>query len=226
MGYSYAPSVQVRTGVERATLVRRTYGLVFASVLVSMAGVWFTMAQPALFGAVAAHPFITWICSFVPLIMAQRSARSYPRNIILTFLFTFITGMWLAPVLTLTEQAAPGIVGEAAVLTFGAFGVLSLYAVLSRRDFSAWGGFFMVGLFVLIAAMVLNIFFHSVAASLFISGVGVFVISGLLVFDTWRIMRSGAYGPDDYVVAAVAIYLDLLNLFMFILSLLGGGRRR
>ena len=226
MGYSYAPSVQVRTGVERATLVRRTYGLVFASVLVSIAGVWFTLSQPALLGAVAAHPFITWICSFAPLIMAQRAARSFPRNIILTFLFTFITGMWLAPVLLLTEQAAPGVIGEAAVLTFGAFGVLSLYAVTSRRDFSAWGGFFMVGLFVLLAAMVLNIFFHSAAASLFISGVGVFVISGLLVFDTWRIMRSGTYGPDDYVVAAVAIYLDLLNLFMFILSLLGGGRRR
>jgi FtsH-binding integral membrane protein len=226
MGYSYAPSVQVRTGVERATLVRRTYGLVFASVLVSMAGVWFTMSQPALFGAVTAHPFITWICSFVPLIMAQRAARSFPRNIILTFLFTFITGMWLAPMLAWAQNQTPGVVGEAAVLTFGAFGVLSLYAVMSRRDFSAWGGFFMVGLFVLIAAMVLNIFFHSVAASLFISGVGVFVISGLLVFDTWRIMRSGAYGPDDYVVAAVAIYLDLLNLFMFILSLLGGGRRR
>ena len=226
MGYSYAPSVQVRTGVERATLVRRPYGLVFASVLVSMAGVWFTLSQPALLGAVAAHPFITWICSFVPLIMAQRAARSYPRNIILTFLFTFITGMWLAPVLLLTQQAAPGIVSEAAILTFGAFGVLSLYAVMSRRDFSAWGGFFMVGLFVLLAAMVLNIFVHSTAASLFISAMGVFVISGLLVFDTWRIMRSGAYGPDDYVVAAVAIYLDLLNLFMFILTLLGGGRRR
>jgi FtsH-binding integral membrane protein len=226
MGYSYAPSVQVRTGVERATLVRRTYGLVFASVLVSILAVWFTLSQPALADAIGRHPFITWACSFVPLIMAQRAARSFPRNIVLTFLFTFITGMWLAPVLSLTERAFPGVVSQAAVLTFGAFGVLSLYAVTSRRDFSAWGGFFMVGLFVLLAAMVLNIFFHNPAASLFISAIGVFVISGLLVFDTWRIMRSGAYGPDDYVVAAVAIYLDLLNLFMFILSLLGGGRRR
>jgi FtsH-binding integral membrane protein len=129
-------------------------------------------------------------------------------------------------VLSFTDKNAPGIVGEAAVLTFGAFGVLSLYAVLSRRDFSAWGGFFMVGLFVLIAAMVMNIFFQNPAASLFISAIGVFVISGLLVFDTWRIMRSGTYGPNDYVIAAVALYLDLLNLFIFILSLLGGGRRR
>jgi FtsH-binding integral membrane protein len=48
----------------------------------------------------------------------------------------------------------------------------------------------------------------------------------LLVFDTWRLLRSGAYGPDDYVLTAVSIYLDLLNMFVFILSLLGGGRRR
>lgn len=226
MGSAYAPTVQVRTGVERATLVRRTYGLVFASVLVSMAGTAFTIAQPGLYGAVAAHPFITWLCSFIPLMMAQRSAREFPKNLVLTFLFTFITGMWLAPVLMTANTYAPGIVGQAATLTFAAFGALSLYALLSRRDFSAWGGFFMVGLVVLLVALIANIFFQSVATGLFLSGLGVFVMSGLLVFHTWRITRSGMYGPDDYVPAAVNIYLDLLNMFMFILSLLGGGRRR
>jgi FtsH-binding integral membrane protein len=48
-------------------------------------------------------------------------------------------------------------------------------------------------------------------------------MSGLLIFDTWRLRN--VFGPDDYVVAAVSIYLDLLNLFLFILRLLGGGRR-
>ena len=52
------------------------------------------------------------------------------------------------------------------------------------------------------------------------------IFSGLLVFDTWRLLRSGMYGQDDYVLAAVSIYLDLLNMFMFILSLLSGGRNR
>ena len=51
------------------------------------------------------------------------------------------------------------------------------------------------------------------------------VFSGLLVFDTWRIVRSGEYGPDDYVPAAVNIYLDLLNLFLALTRLLGGSRR-
>jgi FtsH-binding integral membrane protein len=54
----------------------------------------------------------------------------------------------------------------------------------------------------------------------------VFVFAGLLVFDTWRIVRSGQYGPDDYVLAAVSIYLDLINMFIMILSLLSGGRDR
>ena len=226
MGYSYASAVQVRSGTERATLVRRTYGLVFASIVVAILGVAFTLAQPALFDTVARHPLITFFCSWIPLFMAQRAARDYPKNLILTFLFTFITGIWLAPMLVLTERVAPGIVGEAGILTFGAFGVLSLYAMLSRRDFSAWGSFFIVGFFVLFAALILNLFFHSAAATMFLAGMGVLIMSGLLVFDTWRLLRSGALGQDDYVIAAVTIFVDLLNMFIFILTLLGGGRRR
>jgi len=225
MGISYAPAIQVRSGAERATLVRRTYGLVFLGILATIAGTAFTLAQPALFGAVIAHPFITMIAAFIPLIMVQRSAREYPKNLILTLLFTFVMGVAIAPGMYLAERAVPGVVTQAGLLTFTAFGALSLYAVFSRRDFSAWGAFFFVGLIVLLVASVLNIFFQSVAVGLFLSAIGVFVFSGLLVFDTWRIVRSGAYGQDDYVFAAVTIYLDLLNLFMFILSLLGGRRR-
>ena len=226
MGYSYAPAVQVRTGAERATLARRTYGLVFLSVLVTMLGAAFAFSQPALMQGVIQHPFITFICMFIPLIMAQRSARVFPKNIILTFLFTFIEGIWLAPFLLMAERNAPGVVSQAAVLTFAAFGVLSLYAVTSRRDFSAWGSFLTVGVVVLFVALLINMFVASAAAGLWLSVIGVLVFSGLLVFDTWRLLRSGAYGQDDYVMTAVAIYLDLLNMFIFILSLLGGGRRR
>ena len=226
MGFSYAPAVQVRSGTERATLVRRTYGLVFLSVIVTMLGVAFAGTQPALMQAVIQHPFISFICMFIPLIMAQRSARVFPQNVMFTFLFTLIEGIWLAPFLFAAEAQSPGIVGQAGLLTFVAFGGLTLYALVSRRDFSAWGGFFMIGLFVLFAAMILNMFIHSAGAALWLSAGGVLVFSGLLVFDTWRILRSGAFGQDDYVVAAVQIYLDLLNMFIFILSLLGGGNRR
>ena len=216
----------VRTGQERATLVRRTYGLVFISVIVTALGVAFGFTQPALMQAVAQHPIITMLAMFAPLFMAMQARRSFPRNIILTLLFTFIEGIWIAPFLFMAERSNPGIVGQAGLLTLSTFGVLSLYAVMSKRDFSAWGSFFIVGLWVLIATSLINIFVGSAMASLWIAAGTVLVFSGLLVFDTWRIVRSGQYGPDDYVPAAVNIYLDLLNLFLAIISLLGGGRRR
>lgn len=226
MGFSYATAVPVQSGVARATLVRRTYGLVFATILVTMLGVAFAFTQPALMQSVARHPFISLICMFAPLFMAMRRPREFPRNIILTFLFTFIEGLYIAPFLYIAERNAPGVVGQAGLLTFTAFAVLSLYAVFSRRDFSAWGGFFMIGLVVLIVASIINMFVASAAGSLWIAAIGVMIMGGLLVFDTWRVVRSGQYGADDYVPAAVNIYLDLLNMFLFILSLLGGGNRR
>jgi FtsH-binding integral membrane protein len=226
MGFSYAPSVAVQTGAERATLVKRTYGLVFLSVLVTMAGAAFAFTQEALLASVARHPFLSLIAVIAPLFLAQRSAREFPKNIILTFIFAFVEGVYIAPFLYIAERSAPGVISQAGALTFAAFGVLTLYALLSKRDFSAWGSFLIVGLFVLIAASILNMFVGSAGASLWISAVGVMIFAGLLVFDTWRIVRSGAYTQDDYVLATVAIYLDLLNMFMFIVSLLSNGNRR
>jgi len=225
MGVSYRPmtgAVPVRTGVERATLVRRTYLLVLASVLVTMFGVSFSMSTPPVLNWAARHPIITMIGMFLPLVGALKFRTVFPTNIGLVFLFTFVEGIFISPFIYLLGQTQPGVVGQAALLTGTTFGVLTLYAFVSRKDFSAWGGFFIVGLWVLIGTSLLNMFFQNATASLWIAGATVFVFGGLLVFDTWRLRN--VYGPDDYVQAAVAIYLDLLNMFLAILSLLGGRR--
>ena len=224
MGVSYTGTL-TRTGEERATLVRRTYGLVFVSIIVTVIGVAFCLSQPTVFEAVARHPFITMLAMFAPLWMAMRARTEFPKNIILTLIFTFIEGIFIAPFLALAESRAPGVIGQAGILTLSTFGVLTLYAVVSKRDFSAWGSFFIVGLWVLIATSLLNFFFQSAIASLWIAGATVLVFSGLLVFDTWRLLRTNQFGPEDYVPAAVNIYLDLLNLFLGIVRLLGGNRR-
>jgi FtsH-binding integral membrane protein len=224
MGVSL-PGTLVRSGEDRATLVRRTYGLVFASVIVTICGVAFGFTQPAMRETVMEHPIITMIAMFAPLWMAMRVRNNYPQNLLYVFIFTFVEGLFLAPFLYMAEGRSPGIIGQAGLLTLSTFGVLSLYAVVSRRDFSAWGSFFIVGLWVLIASSLIAMFFPTVLGSLWIAAGTVLVFSGLLVFDTWRIVRSGQYGPDDYVPAAVNIYLDLLNLFLAIVTLLGGRRR-
>ena len=222
MGVSFPAGTIVRTGAERATLVRRTYSLVFVSVLVTIAGAMFALSQPRLLSAVAAHPFLAMIATFAPLFFALRARDAFPANIGLVLLFTFAEGVLLSPLLYVYGQQQPGLITQAAMLTIGAFGVLTAYAFISRRDFSAWGSFFMVGLFVLIGVSLLNLFFKNPAMDLWLAGITVLVFSGLLVFDTWRLRNT--YGPDEYVAAAVNIYLDLLNLFLGLLRVLGGRR--
>lgn len=221
MGFSYATPV-VRTGEERATLVRRTYTLVFVSVLVTMMGAAFGLSQPRIMQAVAEHQILMFLLMLAPLFLAMRARTAFPANIGFTLVFTFLEGIWISPLLFYYGRMAPGIISQAALLTGSTFAVLTAYAWLSRRDFSAWGGFLTVGVWVLIATSVVNIFWRNEGASLWIAAVGVLIFSGLLIFDTWRLKNQ--FGPDDYVQAAVAIYLDLLNMFLFILRLLGGRR--
>jgi FtsH-binding integral membrane protein len=223
MGISYgAMTAPVRTGAERATLVRRTYLLVLAGVVTTVLGCAFAMSQPGLMGLVARHPILTFLATLAPLMGAQLFRRQFPLNIGLTLVFTLIEGVWISPLVYVMEQQQPGVASQAALLTLSTFGVLTAYAFVSRRDFSAWGSFFVVGLWVLIGTSLLNLFFQNQTASLWIAGATVLVFSGMLVYDTWRLRNQ--YGPEDYVIAAVQIYLDLLNLFTAILRLLGGRR--
>lgn len=223
MGVSFPAGTIARTGAERATLVRRTYSLVFVSILFTVAGSMFALSQPSILQATAQHPWLTMLATFAPLFLALRARNVFPANIALVLLFTFAEGILLAPILYVYGQQQPGLITQAAVTTIGAFGVLTAYAFISRRDFSAWGSFFMVGLWVVLGSMVLNMFFFkNPGLQVAIAGVTVLVFSGLLVFDTWRIRN--VYGPDEYVGAAVQIYLDLLNLFLAILRIFGGRR--
>lgn len=225
MGFSVPVTTGlVRTGEERAQLVRRTYTLVFFSILVTMVGATYGMSNAGLMQQIIAHPFLTFAAVFVPLLVAQGARTRFPLNVGMVVLFTFAMGVMISPTLFFFQQRNPGILPQAATLTVGAFAVLTLYAFVSRRDFSAWGSFFIVGLWVLIGTSLLNLFFHNATADLWLAGGTVLVFSGLLVFDTWRLRN--VFGPDDYVTAAVQIYLDLLNLFLAIVRILGGGNRR
>jgi modulator of FtsH protease len=227
MGLSRFAAVQnpalVLTGSQRATLVRRTYSMVFACVLVTMGGTWFGLGNESILRATIEHPIITFILAFIPLMIASRArTMAAPQRMGLVFLFSLMMGIMITPAIYLANLKSPGLVGQAAMLTGSTFAVLTTYAWLSRRDFSAWGSFFTVGLWVLIGTSLLNIFFQNDQVHLWLAGGTVLVFSGLLIYDTWRL--KNVYGPDDYVMAAVQIYLDLLNMFMAILALLGGRR--
>ena len=222
MGVSYQTGTLVRTGEERATLVPAHLSLFRVGVGGAVGRASLCPLRSQVVVPVAQHRFIAVLCAFAPLLLAPRKKAEFPMNIVLVFLFNLVMGVMISPALYFYGRTQPGLIGQAAVLTIGAFGILTLYAFVSRRDFSAWGSFLIVGLWVLIGTMFLSFFFNNASVNLWLAAVAVLLFSGLLVFDTWRLRNF--YGPDEYVGAAVQIYLDLLNMFMAILRLTGNRR--
>ncbi|MBY5808056.1 Bax inhibitor-1/YccA family protein, partial [Rhizobium leguminosarum] len=112
-------------------------------------------------------------------------------------------------------------------VTAASFGALSLYGYTTKRNLSAMGSFLMMGLFGLIIASLVNIFLASSAVQFAISVLGVLIFAGLTAYDTQRI-KELYLEADDVAVAgrkaimgALTLYLDFINLFMFLLQFMG-----
>ncbi|PKQ08320.1 MAG: hypothetical protein CVT73_07705 [Alphaproteobacteria bacterium HGW-Alphaproteobacteria-12] len=115
-------------------------------------------------------------------------------------------------------------------VTAAAFGSLSLYGYTTKRDLTGMGSFLFMGLIGIIIAMVVNIFLQSSAMQFAISVLGVLIFAGLTAYDTQRI--KGMYYEGDSVIVsgkkavmgALSLYLDFINMFMFLLQFMGNQR--
>lgn len=148
----------------------------------------------------------------------------------LFWLFAAAMGASLANIFLIYSGAS---IARVFFITAATFAAMSLYGYTTRRDLSAMGSFLMMGLIGVIIAMVVNIFLASTALQFAISIIGVLVFVGLTAFDTQRIKGSYvqfayAEGTDQAakrsVYDALSLYLNFINLFMFLLQIFGGNR--
>lgn len=135
------------------------------------------------------------------------------------FAFTGVMGASLGPMLSfyLALPNGPALVMQALGGTALVFFGLSAYALTSRKDFSYLGGFLMTGLIVAVVAGIANIFLGIPALSLALSAAIVMIMSGLILFDTSRIINGG---ETNYIRATVSLYLNIYNLFINLLHLI------
>ena len=170
-----------------------------------------------LFLLVAPNMMLFFILQIGLIFFASFAARKPGLNIIALFSFTTVSGLTLGPLLA---RVGPTIAAEAFSLTAITFVCLSLYVVYSKKDFSFMSGFLMTGLIVLVVGGLLNMFFIQSGMMHFVmSGASVLLFSGFILYDTSNILRY--YGTDEHVSATLALYLDVLNLFIALLSILG-----
>ena len=115
-------------------------------------------------------------------------------------------------------------------ISAASFGALSLYGYTTQRDLSAFGSFLIMGVVGLIIAMLVNLFLKSTALDLALSAIGVLIFAGMTTWDTQRIRQMYSVADDGVstgrkaIMGALRLYLDFINLFLFLLRLLGNRR--
>ncbi|MFT6955150.1 MAG: modulator of FtsH protease [Halieaceae bacterium] len=195
-------------------VLKNTYMLLGMTLLFSGLTAGMSMAIGLPHGAA----LILMLVGFGLLFVVHKMADS-SKGLIAIFAFTGVMGAALGPMLNhyMAMPGGPALVMQALGGTGVVFFGLSAYALTTRKDFSYMGGFLMVGLLVAVVAMVANIFLNIPALSLTISAAMVMIMSGLILFDTSRIINGG---ETNYIRATVSLYLDIYNLFIHLLHLL------
>ena len=201
--------------LETNKVLKNTYMLLGMTLAFSAvtAGISMALNLPAFMGLV--FSLIGFGLLFVVNKMAD-SAKGLPA----IFAFTGVMGAGLGPLLNayLAMPGGPQLVMQSLAGTAFIFFGLSAYALQSKRDFSFMTGFLFAGLIVAIVAMIANIFMGIPALSLTISAAVVMIMSGLILVDTSRIINGG---ETNYIRATVGLYLNIYNLFVHLLHLLG-----
>lgn len=216
-GGAFEQSAQREATSARATFVKQTYQLLAASLLAATAGAYIGTNSASLLSGGAY--WIAVIAEFACLFGLMFARKNAKLALILLFAFTFISGLVLGPTLARYIGAGMGnVITQAFLMTTVAFGGLSVFAMNTKRDFSAMGKFLFIALIVIIVASLINIFVGSSMLSLAVSSAGALIFSAYILYDTQNIIR-GAY--DSPVLAAVSLYLDILNLFISLLHILG-----
>jgi uncharacterized protein len=188
--------------------------------------------QLTAFGQLIYASAFRWVVIFAPLALVfflgfRINKMSVSAAQTTFWVYAALVGLSLSTIfLVYTAQS----ITQTFFVTAAAFGALSLYGYTTRRDLTAMGSFLIMGVFGIVIAMLVNIFLQSSALQFAISVIGVLVFSGLTAYDTQKIKEMYWEG-DDVLVAgrkaimgALTLYLDFINLFMFLLQFLGNNR--
>ena len=202
--------------LETNKVLRNTYSLLSMTLLFSaaMAGVSMLLNIPHSIAFVASLVAIGLVWFVLPRV------EESSMGIAVVFAFTGLLGLSLGPMLQsyLALANGPTMVATALGGTGAIFLGLSGYVLTTKKDFSYMGGFLFVGLIVVFGAAILNLFLGIPALSLAVSSGIILVMSGLILFDTSRIINGG---ETNYVRATVSLFLNIYNIFTSLLHILG-----
>jgi FtsH-binding integral membrane protein len=214
-----------------AAFMRGVYGWMCGGLALTAATAWFVSSSRALVAAIFGNPVLFWALVIAQLgivfALSARVQRMAATTAMMLFgAYSVLTGVTLSSILLVFT-------GESVFTTFavtaGMFGALAAYGTVTRRELSGLGQFMFMGLIGLVLASVVGLFWHNDGLQFMISFIGVIVFAGLTVYDAQRLKEMAfatSAGPTTgaTIVGALALYLDFINLFLFLLRFVGNRR--
>jgi FtsH-binding integral membrane protein len=211
----------------------RVYNYMSAGVLLTGVVAYFTAqaatSNPAVAHALYASP-LKWVVMFAPLAfvfyLSFRVYKMSPAAAQIAFwLFAGVMGISLSSIFLVFTGAS---IAQVFFVTAAAFAALSVYGYTTKKDLTGWGSFLIMGVVGIILAAILNLFLQSNALGFAISSLGVLIFAGLTAYDTQQI-KDGYYAIRDdsalmaksAIMGALSLYLDFINMFTSLLSLMG-----
>ena len=226
--YSFGRNGAVSTVETRNRVLRNTYWLLALSMIPTVLGAWVGLATGfSLFAATSpAMSMLAFFAIAFGFMFAIEKTKEGAAGVFVLLGFTFFMGLMLSRILgfVLGFSNGPSLI----MLAFGGTGVIfasmATIATVSKRDFSGLGKWLFMGVIVLLLASVANVFLHLPALMLTVSVMAIVIFSAYMLFDVQRVVNGG---ETNYITATLAIYLDLYNVFVNLLALLGifGGNR-
>ncbi|GBL51516.1 hypothetical protein ACI3LY_003716 [Candidozyma auris] len=203
----------------RQMFIRKVYAILSLQIFATIAVGFFIRSSSGVQNWCMNNMWLFWVSmvgSFGFMIAAHVKARSYPTNLILLAGFTLCEAYLVGLGCSLDRSE---ILVKATLLTAIIFIGLTAFAFQTKYDFRSWQGALGMGLWALLGWGLMMMFFPGgKTVNMVYSGIGALLFCGYIVVDTQLIMKS--YHLDDEVLAAIKLYLDILNLFLFILRMM------
>jgi len=211
----------------RHRVLRNTYWLLAISMIPTILGAWLGVQfKFAFFPASPSLGFIAFMAVAFGFIYAIEKTKTSGWGVAVLLGFTFFMGLMLSRLIghILGFSNGASLIMTAFGGTATILGVMATVATVSKRDFSGLGKWLFAGVLVILVAAAANIFLQLPALMLVISVIAIAIFSAYILFDVQQVINGG---QTNYISAALSIYLDVYNIFVNLLSLLGifGGSR-
>ena len=231
----------IRSGVGTAQAARideglrahmnKVYGLMSVAMVVTAGVAWAVGTNEAMLSVVFGSP-LKWVVMFAPLVMvfafgALINRLSVAAAQLFFYVYAAAVGLSLSFIFAVYTGTS---IAQTFLVTAIAFAGLSLYGYTTKKDLSGMGTFLIMGLIGLIVASIVNIFLASSALAFAISVIGVLIFAGLTAYDTQNIKNTyiehAVHGDQEWlgkaaIMGALNLYMDFINMFMFLLQFLG-----